>query len=193
MPSARKAYILGTGFDGVPNIVGFTMSWPFAMRWAKTKGGQYMPIEEVRQSRVRRTAQCRATLAILALTLALGGLLAVGPGCTNTIPNVTVSHGAAYDGNDRNSGFIGWDQAGNGILTASAVERYNLLMVRYGTKFVPPVRPSEGVSFAGTNIVMYVSGKPDGLSGTNLWRIDKQHLVSFATAARWARQEGKPR
>ena len=118
----------------------------------------------------RRRARVFAAIGVLCILVGLS-LMA---GCTNTVAPKQASSGRpSWDGSSQNSGFIGFDQAGNGILTAHARDRYNELMDRYGKKFSPPVRQDDGLT----------------ATATNTWLIDPQHLSSFMTANRWRKQE----
>jgi len=108
--------------------------------------------------------------AIIAMVLALAG-------CAGTVtPHQVRDHGASFDGNARNSGFLGFDSDGRGIITPSARARYNSLAALYGKRLDPPV------------------GFDDGLTptGTNTFLIDAQHLVDFSTMNRWKRQGWEP-
>ena len=116
----------------------------------------------------------RATLWIAVM---IGALLVLNllAGCAPTIrPKVPAAAQASWDGTDQNSGFVGFDQAGAGILTSHARDRYNSLCDRYGGYFHPVVRAGDGISPTPTNTFL----------------IDPQHLVYFATMNRWGK-EGK--
>jgi hypothetical protein len=97
-------------------------------------------------------------------------------GCTSTvIPRQVSDSQASFDGNAQNSGFLGFDTDGNGILTAHARDRYNGLVSIYGGRFSPPLTMDAGIRAA---------------AGTNTFTIDAEHLVKFATMNRW-RKEGR--
>ena len=108
-------------------------------------------------------------MALLFLVLALAG------GCSSTVsPNAPAARQASWDRNSQNSGFIGFDAAGNGILTPHARDRYNALVSVYGSRLSPPAQMDVGIT--GTD--------------TNTFLIDAQHLADFAKFQRWSR-EGK--
>lgn len=71
-------------------------------------------------------------------------------GCGTVTPKAVNSTQASFDPSGQNSGFRGFTnapQAHCGVFSASAVARYNLLAVRFGSQpeFVPPVTPWQGV------------------------------------------------
>lgn len=94
-------------------------------------------------------------------------------GCVSTItPNVPAARQASWDGNAQNSGFMGFDASGNGILTPHARDRYNALVDAFGSRMQPAVRRDEGIVATSTNTFL----------------IDAQHLEYFATWQRWLRE-----
>jgi hypothetical protein len=98
--------------------------------------------------------------------------LAIG-GCTTVLPVSVKPKQASWDQNQQNSGFIGFDQAGNGILTPHARDRYNLLILAYGKRFNPALGVDEGLTATATNTFL----------------IDAQHLADFATMNRMLAHE----
>lgn len=109
----------------------------------------------------------------LASSLALVILLC---GCAGTItPRIVQSSQASWDGNQQNSGLIGFDAVGNGILTLRAELRYQALVSDYGYRFKPPIQSADGLI----------------LTTTNTWLIDAEHLEKFATMNRWRKQAVK--
>lgn len=94
-------------------------------------------------------------------------------GCTGTVvPRQVRDNVTSWDSTNQNSGFIGYDSAGNGILTPHAYYRYNDLALTYGKKFAPRLGPGAGT-------------QP---TATNTYLIDPEHLVKFATMNRWRKQ-----
>lgn len=105
------------------------------------------------------------------VSLLIAGII----GCTSTIrPKAPVATQASWDGGVQNSGFIGFDAAGNGVLTAHTRDRYNALMDRYGNHFLPPVKAGDGITATATNTFL----------------IDAQHLAYFAHAE-WLLKSGQ--
>ncbi len=100
-------------------------------------------------------------------------------GCTSTVtpPTVTSSQ-ASWDGNQQNSGFIGYDSVGNGILTIHAYQRYYELASSYGHHFSPKLDVYRDDDLQKT--------------ATNTYIIDAAHLEKFATMNRWKKQGVKP-
>ena len=105
--------------------------------------------------------------AILASSLLLAA-------CSTVIPPGLTDTQASFDGNVQNSGFIGFESNGSGILTPRAYARYNLLAGQYGKQFIPPVKPGDGC-------LAYTNGT---------WLIDRQHLAQFQTMNQW-KKEGR--
>lgn len=93
-------------------------------------------------------------------------------GCTVT-PVRVVDRAPSFDGGVRNSGFIGYDSAGNGILTPHARDRYNGLAEKYGKRFIPPTNPNDGITPTPTNTFL----------------IDPEHLVKFGEMNLWRKQD----
>ena len=94
-------------------------------------------------------------------------------GCTSTIvPEAVASKTASFDGNEQNSGFLGFDTQGNGRITAHARDRYNALAALYAPEFTPPLLPDAGITKTPTNTFL----------------LDARHLEYFATMLRWHRQ-----
>ena len=86
---------------------------------------------------------------IIRSSLALATCLALA-GCT-VAPRPVHDSESSFDGNAQNSGFVGYDAAGNAILTPSARDRYNLLVARYGTNYAPALVFDAGVTRTETN------------------------------------------
>lgn len=116
--------------------------------------------------------------SLILLALALAALLFF-TGCTTTVtPKIPHAAQASFDGDQQNSGFLGKDALGFEIITAHARDRYNGLIETYGRGFSPALKPDDGVT-----------PNPDS-PGT--FRIDREHLIKFATMNRW-RREGRPK
>ncbi len=112
-----------------------------------------------------------------AKNLLSSALLAVCLGCASTVaPQAPKDSVASFDGNAQNSGFIGFDSAGNGILTVHGYQRYFDLVGSYGFLFSPKLDCYRNDDLQKTS--------------TNTYLIDAQHLTYFATMNRW-RKEGK--
>lgn len=107
----------------------------------------------------------------LALACMVGGCFT---GCAGTShPHAVQSSVASFDENAQNSGFLGFDKDGSGIITAHAHARYVALIADYGYKFKPPLN----VGLDGTT-----------LTATNTFTIDRGHLAQFMTMQRWKKQ-----
>lgn len=101
-------------------------------------------------------------------------------GCTSTVrPVVVESRAPSWDGTSQNSGLIGFDTAGNAILTPRAEARYFYLCELYGWKFHPPACGNEAR-------MIPTNGFP------NLFLLDPLHLSEFATMNRWLKEEKAP-
>ena len=105
----------------------------------------------------------RKILTLLAATWLING-------CT-VIPKSVVDKVPSFDGNEQNSGFIGYAPDGQGILTFHKFEEYNDLIASYGYKFTPPIQTSDGITPTSTNTFL----------------IDKEHLSDFAMMLHWKR------
>ncbi len=101
------------------------------------------------------------TLLLLAAILLISG-------CT-VVPKAAVDKVPSFDGNEQNSGFIGYAPDGQGILTFHKFQEYNGLISNYGDKFTPPIQTNDGITPTGTNTFL----------------IDKEHLVDFGMMNRW--------
>jgi hypothetical protein len=108
----------------------------------------------------------RAWLTGMLMLLAVIGLSS----CTVT-PKTVRDKTASFDGNQQNSGFLGYDGEGYGIITSNALARYNGLIAKYGERYAPPLKPNAGVT-PHTN-------------GT--FRIDNAHDVRAREMNRWRR------
>lgn len=105
--------------------------------------------------------------------LAVAGI--VSSGCT-VAPKVVTNSQASFDGNKQNSGLLGYDEAGNGIFTSHARDRYNALIDQFGKSFKPPIERDSGIVATSTNTFL----------------LDGQHRFYFETMNRWRIQPPKP-
>lgn len=123
--------------------------------------------------------------------------------CTSTIvPNPINATVASWDGGQQNSGFLGFDAAGNGIITYHAYGRWIALVNDYGPFFKPPQDEHAGVNVVLVSeypVQLYGNGKVIGVltnpvpSGPGDWpymRMDAERLAKFDRMNRW-RKEGK--
>lgn len=117
------------------------------------------------KNRRARTSRSEAWLASLACS---GGLLAALAGCT-VVPDPLRDSVASFDGNTQNSGFLGYDPAGNAVLTPGARARYNLLVLRFGTNYLPALTLDAGVT----------------ATATNTYLLDRQHWVDALEMNGW--------
>lgn len=109
------------------------------------------------------------------ITIALGFGLIWLSSCTVT-PRPVVDGMPSFDGAVQNSGFLGFDPAGRGILTPHARDRYNRLVAEYGARYLPPLVLDAGVTPTATNTFL----------------LDPEHLVDFAEMNRWRKAQPKP-
>ncbi len=115
-------------------------------------------------------------IANLQIKICKFAIVALLTGCAPTVtPRVVRSSEASWDANEQNSGFLGFDAAGNGILTPHAKGRYDALLGLYGALFVPPLVREAGITRTATNTFL----------------IDAEHLADFATMNRWRMEESK--
>jgi hypothetical protein len=80
--------------------------------------------------------------------------------------------------NKQNSGFVGFLENGNGILTLNAVTRYNNLVKRYAetikTETGAAIEKNSGIFPIGEDNILY--------------EIDTQHLYYFILMNQWSKQ-----
>lgn len=74
----------------------------------------------------------------------------------------------SWSGANQNSGFLYFTNLNSGVIDSNAVIRYNLLIDKYGNKFLPPVKKNDGL----------VSEPP-------IFIIDAEHLEKFIRMNRW--------
>jgi hypothetical protein len=95
--------------------------------------------------------------------------------CTIT-PRIVRPPDASFDGTQKNSGFLGWTDDGQGIITARARARFNELVRLHGHKFLPALAPDYGITPGATN---------------GQWLITQEALVKFQTMNRWQKSVPK--
>lgn len=113
-------------------------------------------------------------LVVLGLGICTAGLFLAG--CT-VRPKVVRSSQASFDGNQQNSGLIGYDAVNNRIITSHARDRYNSLVDYYGKLFQPPINRDDGII----------------ATSTNTYLLDSQHAFYFETFQRWRHQGKAPK
>lgn len=103
---------------------------------------------------------------------ALAALLLVAVcvcGCTVTPRTVRPETPGFSETGHADSGFVGFDENGNGIITASKREEFNALVRKYGGLFLVPLVEDHGIA-----------SRPDGR-----FTITPEALVNFQTMKRW--------
>lgn len=117
-------------------------------------------------------------LLAIFIALLVGCMVIALTSCAGTShPHAVQSSVASFDGNEQNSGFLGFDKDGFGRLTHHARDRYNALIAVYGSKFSPPLTFDAGIS-------PYFFDPP----ASDGYRIDRGHLAQFMTMQRWKKQ-----
>jgi hypothetical protein len=137
--------------------------------------GRSFTVEQIEDRLEHHKAEAAKYQSQLPRIVALLALCAVFTGCTVT-PEQPREAGPAWSVSGRNSGFIGFDEAGNGILDAWAVARYNGLAERYGQTFLPEVLPGDGIEDRGDQT----------------WTITPWHLMRFYDMVRMQRKAEVP-
>jgi hypothetical protein len=102
-------------------------------------------IDETRKAiREKDTDEIRkklSSIAIAFLAFAVGfSLLA----CSTVAPKPVEAVEIAWDGGEQTAGLLGWTSEGWAIVTPSAVERYQALLLKYAERINPPVDPTNG-------------------------------------------------
>lgn len=69
----------------------------------------------------------------------------------------------SWDGNEQNSGVINFVAGKGALITPRAAARYNALIVKYGTMFIPILKEGDGLTPEGENFFL-----------------DSEHVVKFA-------------
>lgn len=95
----------------------------------------------------------------------------------DTTPSFDSSTPVKYE-NKQNSGFVGFLDNGNGIITSNAVTRYNNLIVKYDEALKNEtgavIQKNSGISPIGDDNMLY--------------EIDAQHLYYFILMNQWNKQ-----
>ncbi len=105
------------------------------------------------------------------------GLILLGflifPGCSafTVIPTHTGSS-ASFDGNARNSGFLGYNPDGSGTITPAARDRYNTLVGLYENMFTPHLVADFGIT---------------PIAGSTNFNISAEAIVDFIRMNQWRR------
>lgn len=115
-------------------------------------------------------------------------LLSSGCGWLTVTPPQVESHSASFDGNERNSGILGTNQAGLWILTPHAYDRAVTLV-----KLQPKLRAYNGNFQLATPLRrQFWTGNIDGLAPyTNgTWTADNQTMTDLLLLNQWRKQAG---
>lgn len=83
-----------------------------------------------------------------------------------------------------NSGFLGFNDAGNGLITANARDKYNNLIELYAIKYKTD---HAKVLVKDSGITPFIDKY-----GNQIYIIDKEHLVAFTTMNRWRKAQVPP-
>lgn len=93
---------------------------------------------------------------------------AFGAGCVSTLtpplvrPTAPTADGGRYD-----SGFRGFDDLGNGVISTNLAAKYEALRVIYGGRETPPVMAGAGLSAGPSNGVVRID--PEHLDKLKVW------------------------
>ncbi len=79
----------------------------------------------------------------------------------------------------QNSGFVGFLQNGNGIITENALSRYNNLINEYGAKLLD----DSGYKIEKNSGILPIEGD------NKIYEIDQQHLYYFIIMNQWNKQK----
>lgn len=144
------------------------------------------------------------------LTLIAGGAglcLLLLAGCTSTVvPKEIKASVASWDGTQQNSGFLGFDEAGNGIITYHAYNRWIALVNDYGPYFKPPCIVHIGVSpvtndfpvrlfehHKATGVLTNpLAGGPPGPGDWPFFRMTPEKMSQFDAMNRWRKAGRAP-
>lgn len=97
----------------------------------------------MKPSSIIRRLRWGRVLLILGLLAAIAWLAV---GCTVAPRYVETPAAASFDGNERNSGFLAFNEDGSGVITPRARDRYNALVAKYGKDNLPKLKKDFGVS-----------------------------------------------
>jgi len=160
---------------------------------------QQAKIQQEEQEQVNKTAEAinkqdtskiRNELSELCVLFGLIAFFATA--CTTVVPQPVVSSAPSWDTTNYNSGFYGFTTNGTGLISAHARDRYNGLIQRYGTNFIPALMQDAGITRRDGYVgVLVDKGKTNAFTWNGeLFEIDAEHLTDFSTMNRW-RREGR--
>lgn len=134
------------------------------------------------KTKLSATSKIKTSITFASLFLVsiyLSGCLTIAPDHVlySKLPSYDSSTPAQYDSS--NSGFICFDDDGNGIITSSARDRYNNLVVKYKAKILAEksknIEPDKGLTVFNDKF------------GNTLYKIDKEHLYFFIIMNVWTK------
>lgn len=108
--------------------------------------------------------------------ISLSVMILVSCTVTPVIPDRDI---ISFDGSSQNAGFLYFLPDGSGIITTNAASRYNGLISKYSTNFIPPLVLNYGLTY--TNI-----------QTTNYYIISAEGLVKFGLMQHWKRNQIVP-
>ncbi len=112
-------------------------------------------------------------MKILTLFAAVTLLISGCQHSATVTPRVVEGSGASWDAGERNSGIIGFVKCESGrcvAVTSSFRARYNQLILRYGSRFTPPIRKDYGVTDTGTNVFLLTKEAMQKSGQMHTWR-----------------------
>ncbi len=89
--------------------------------------------------------------------------------CETIRPKPVLAQEIAWDGTNQNAGFLGFYKE-NAVLSSNLLSRYNILITKYGGKFIPPIKTNSGITFSDGKVLM-----------------DKEHLEKLIIMSQWQR------
>jgi hypothetical protein len=169
------------------------------MNWRnnETLGGETETGRTGRTGRTSRTGRSRPTneaedciITVVVALIALAVMLFVF-GCASTVvPGEIKASVASWDGSTQNSGLVGFDAQGNGIITLHADGRYYTLVAMYGPYFKPPCLYHEGsIPITNFPVAVFNKHKQVGtLTNGIYFRMDAEHIVKFRQMNTWLKE-----
>jgi hypothetical protein len=103
-------------------------------------------------------------------TVVFATMLFICASCSTVVPKGVESSGASFDGNERNSGVIGWTAQGL-LITPRAMARYDDLVSVYGRDYQPAISQGHGAA-----------RQPDGN-----YVLTREAAAKFDEMSRWRR------
>lgn len=85
------------------------------------------------------------TIKTLILSVILLFCIVSFQGCGTIKREPVIATTPSWMGTNQNSGFIGFTNGNYGVITPLALERYNLLIEKYGDRFLPPLKKNDGI------------------------------------------------